>query len=58
MEAELWEGGALAVASESWEAGACGLAGPRWAGGGQALRPLRTLWEPQTQRQVVLSTGL
>ena len=24
MEAELWEGGALAVASESWEAGTCG----------------------------------
>ena len=24
MEAELWEGGALAVASESWEARACG----------------------------------
>ena len=40
MEAELWEGGALAVASESWEAGACGPSRAemgKWRRGPQAL---------------------
>lgn len=40
MEAELWEGGALAVASESWEAGACGPGRAevgKWRPGPQAL---------------------
>jgi hypothetical protein len=40
VEAELWEGGALAVASESWEAGACGPGRAqvsKWRPGPQAL---------------------